>query len=96
MAQAGVRRVRATGSAGARGLARNYVGRAVRGGTLMLVMKDRKLAPEAEARWTRRSEALEAGAVLVSNKPDRDSWTLEDHRLFRYAMAVSRRMDKLQ
>lgn len=62
----------------------------------MIMMKDRKLAPEAEARWTRRSEALAAGAILVSNKPDRGSWSLEDQRLFRYAMAVSRRIDKLQ
>lgn len=62
----------------------------------MIAMKDRKFSPEATARWTRRSEALEAGTILVSVKPDRDLWTSEDYRLFRYAMAVSRRMDKLQ
>lgn len=62
----------------------------------MNIIKDRKLAPEAAARWTRRSEALEAGTILLSSKPDRDDWTSEDLRLFRYAMAVTRRMDKLQ
>lgn len=62
----------------------------------MIAMKDRKLSPEATAWWTKRSEALEAGTVLLSSKPDRKQWTSEDRRLFRYAMAVSRRMDKLQ
>lgn len=62
----------------------------------MQYMKDRKFAPEAAARWTRRSEALEAGTILLSSKPDRELWTHEDLRLFRYAMAVTQRMDKLQ
>jgi len=62
---------------------------------MMIMIKDRKLPPEAAARWTRRSEALEAGTILISTKPDRDEWTQVEARLFRYAMAISRRMEKL-
>lgn len=61
-----------------------------------MILKDRKLSPAATARWHRRSEALEAGNVLLSRKPDRDHWTPEDFKLFRYALAVTLRMDKLQ
>jgi hypothetical protein len=61
-----------------------------------MFFKERKLSAEAVAKWSRRSEALEAGTILLSSKPNRDLWTAEDHRLFRYALAVTRRMDKLQ
>lgn len=61
-----------------------------------IVIKERLATPEAAALWTRRAEALEAGTLLLSGKPDRELWTADDRRLFRYALAVSRRMDKLQ
>lgn len=61
-----------------------------------MVLRDRMTSPEAVARWNRRSEALEAGAILLAQKPNREQWTHEELRVFRYALAVSRRMDKLQ
>jgi hypothetical protein len=58
-------------------------------------LRDRKLGDEAVERWNKRSEALEAGSKLMTNKPDPDEWTHEDRRLWRYAMAVSRRLEKI-
>jgi hypothetical protein len=55
----------------------------------------RKLETGAVQRWTKRSEALEAGFKLMSDKPDPDEWTEEDRRLWRYALAVSRRLEKI-
>lgn len=58
-------------------------------------LRGRRLETDAVARWNKRSEALEAGSKLMSDKPDSDEWTNEDRRLWRYALAVSRRLEKI-
>ena len=59
------------------------------------MLKGRKLTPRAAEGWGRRADALEAGTVLMSEKPDEDDWTKKEFRAWRYAMAVSRRLEKL-
>lgn len=58
-------------------------------------LKTRKTSPEAVELWTRRADALKAGTMLVSEKPDREEWTQHDVRTWRYAAAISRRMNRL-
>ena len=58
--------------------------------------KDRTASPAAVRLWSRRADALEAGTVLLRDNPDRTSWSAEQRRLMRYALAVSRRLEKLQ
>lgn len=58
-------------------------------------LKSRKTAPEAVELWTRRADALKAGTMLVSEKPDREDWTADEVRTWRYAAAISRRMNRL-
>lgn len=55
----------------------------------------KNVSPEAKAVWQRRADALAAGALLMDEKPDPDDWTLEDLRTWQYAMAISRRLEKL-
>jgi hypothetical protein len=45
--------------------------------------------------WERRSEALEAGNALMSDKPDVEDWTDKERRLWFYALAIGRRLDSL-
>lgn len=40
--------------------------------------------------------ALKAGTVLLAHKPDRHLWTKDEFRVWRYATAISHRLDKLQ
>jgi hypothetical protein len=58
-------------------------------------LRGRKLETEAAARWNKRGDAMEAGTKLMCDKPDPDEWTDEDRRLWRYALAVSRRLEKI-
>lgn len=58
-------------------------------------LKGRKLDDDAMARWNRRGDALDAGTRLLTEKPDTEAWTQEDRRVWRYAMAVSRRIEKI-
>ena len=53
------------------------------------------MSQEAIELWDRRAEALEAGHVLMQEKPDPELWTEEELRLWRYATAISARLDKL-
>ena len=46
--------------------------------------------------WQRRAEALAAGSLLLEHKPDREQWTRRDRRVYVYALAISRRIEKLQ
>lgn len=61
-----------------------------------MLPKIRNLSPEAEALWERRANALAAGSGLMSIKPDPDDWTREEQRKWLYALAISRRLGKLQ
>lgn len=45
--------------------------------------------------WDRRADALEAGTVLLNTKPNHRDWSREEWRIWRYALAISRRLDKL-
>ena len=58
-------------------------------------LKGRKLEDDAAARWHRRGDALDAGTRLLTEKPDTQAWTRRDRRVWRYAMAVSRRIEKI-
>lgn len=61
-----------------------------------MLSKDRTAAPVAAKLWSRRADALEAGTILLRDYPDRATWSAEQRRLMRYALAVSRRLEKLQ
>ena len=52
-------------------------------------------APMATVIWDRRANALEAGFKLMEKKPDDRVWTPNDWRLWRYAIAVSKRLERL-
>jgi hypothetical protein len=58
-------------------------------------LRGRKLEDDAVARWHKRGDALEAGSRLMTDKPDPDQWTPQDYKLWRYALAVSRRLEKI-
>ena len=60
-------------------------------------MKDRNsiLDTKAVTLWERRGDALKASSVLLEKKPDRDEWTKAERRIFNYASAISRRLEKL-
>jgi len=58
-------------------------------------LKGRKLEDDASALWHRRGDALDAGTRLLTEKPDTQAWTRQDRRVWRYAMAVSRRIEKI-
>lgn len=51
--------------------------------------------PRAMVIWDRRANALEAGFKLMEKKPDDRAWSEGDKRLWRYALAVSKRLERL-
>lgn len=52
---------------------------------------------EAEAAWwDRRSDALVRGSELLDEKPDAETWTREERRLWIYALAIGNRIERLQ
>lgn len=51
--------------------------------------------PEARHLWAKRVDALKAGSILLAEKPDRELWSDKELRLWRYATAISRRMERL-
>ena len=59
------------------------------------MMKELALSERAVALWERRGDALKASSLLIDKKPDRDDWTSAERRIFFYASAVSRRLEKL-
>jgi hypothetical protein len=54
------------------------------------------LSPEATKLWDRRNAALVRGSTLMSEKPDFDSWTRAERRAWLYALAIGRRLERLQ
>lgn len=58
-------------------------------------MRNRKFGAAEAARWDRRGEVLDAVNKLLEKKPDRDEWDDQDWRRYRYALAISRRIEKL-
>ncbi len=52
---------------------------------------------QAEAAWwDRRSEVLVQGTALMNDKPDTDTWTRRERRLWLYALAIGNRIERLQ
>ncbi|MCC7253567.1 hypothetical protein [Hyphomicrobium sp.] len=52
---------------------------------------------EAEAAWwDRRSEILVQGTALMNEKPDVETWTERERRLWLYAVAIGNRIERLQ
>lgn len=60
-----------------------------------MLVKVMQSTPEAKHLWLRRVDALKAGSVLLAEKPDRALWSDRDVRIWRYAAAISRRMERL-
>lgn len=54
------------------------------------------LSEDQAAWWDRRSEALIRGTELMDEKPDAETWTREERRLWLYAVAIGNRIDRLQ
>lgn len=52
---------------------------------------------EAEAAWwDRRNQVLVQGTSLMTEKPDTDTWTRKERRLWLYALAIGNRIERLQ
>ena len=54
------------------------------------------LSETEAAWWDRRSQALAEGTALMTDKPDTDTWTRDEWRLWLYALAIGRRLERLQ
>jgi len=54
------------------------------------------LSTDESAWWDRRNEALVQGTALMTDKPDMDTWTDKERRLWLYAMAIGNRLERLQ
>ncbi len=46
--------------------------------------------------WDRRSDVLAQGTTLMNEKPDTDTWTRRERRLWLYALAIGNRIERLQ
>ncbi len=54
------------------------------------------LSEDEAAWWDRRSDALVRGSELLDEKPDTETWTREERRLWIYALAIGNRIERLQ
>jgi hypothetical protein len=61
----------------------------------VLAIRNSNTTPSAVALWHKRAHALREGSILLSDKPDRISWTDRELRIWRYATAISHRLHKL-
>lgn len=60
-----------------------------------MTLKGAAMLGAASAIWDRRNAALEAISALMDEKPDSDDWTDEERRLWNYAMAIGRRLERI-
>jgi hypothetical protein len=60
------------------------------------IIRNPHSSASALALWNQRAHALRAGTDLLTVKPDRENWTDREFRLWRYATAISHRLEKLQ
>lgn len=52
---------------------------------------------EAEAAWwDRRGDVLALCTALMTEKPDTETWTRRERRLWLYAVAIGNRLERLQ
>lgn len=61
-----------------------------------MIRKPRPSTPVAVALWSKRADALRASTDLLADKPNSEQWTDHEFRIWRYATAISHRLDKLQ
>jgi len=54
------------------------------------------LSAAEAAWWDRRSEILARGTQLMSDKPDVETWTRRERRIWLYALAIGNRIERLQ
>jgi hypothetical protein len=54
------------------------------------------LSETEAAWWDRRSEVLVLGTTLMNAKPDVETWTGRERRLWLYALAIGNRIERLQ
>lgn len=59
-------------------------------------IKTSNMSKAAIELWAKRSAALAAGSALMSDKPDVETWTKKERRLWLYALAIGRRLERLQ
>lgn len=62
----------------------------------MAIIRNPQTCPEALALWNQRADALRASTDLLAVKPNSDNWTPSEFRIWRYATAISHRLEKLQ
>ncbi|MFM1814610.1 MAG: hypothetical protein RLZ98_1305 [Pseudomonadota bacterium] len=60
-----------------------------------MIIGNGTMSQDAIRLWDKRAEVLEAGHMLMQEKPDPEQWTEEERRIWRYATAISARLDKL-
>jgi hypothetical protein len=61
-----------------------------------MTLKGAAMTGAAGALWDRRNAALEAMSALLEEKPDSDEWTDKERRIWQYAIAIGRRLERLQ
>jgi len=59
------------------------------------IIRNPQASPGARALWYQRAHALRAGTDLLAGKPDGENWTPREYRIWRYATAISHRLEKL-
>jgi hypothetical protein len=75
--------------------ARNFSAKHPNFGGGRMTIKGAIMSEAAWALWERRNAALEASAQLMSEKPDIEEWTKEERRIWTYALAIGRRLERL-
>ena len=61
-----------------------------------MTLKGAAMSGAAGMIWDRRNAALEAMTTLMDEKPDSDEWSDQERRLWNYAMAIGRRLERIQ
>jgi uncharacterized protein (DUF2461 family) len=60
-----------------------------------MTLKGAAMTGAAGAIWDRRNAALEAMSQLIDEKPDYEDWTDQERRLWSYAVAIGRRLERI-
>jgi hypothetical protein len=60
-----------------------------------MTLKGAAMTMAACALWDRRNAALEAMSALIDEKPDFEDWTDKERRLWNYAIAIGRRLERI-
>lgn len=60
------------------------------------MIRNPNTSPAAVALWSKRAHAMKEGTDLLTDKPNREQWSDQELRIWRYATAISHRLDKLQ